>query len=315
MKQRRLTHDEKIKLFAKYETGNFTGADLSKEYPITSVAINALLRRHGYKAKSQSELRRKYPIKENFFDKINTEHKAYFLGFLYADGYNNTDRFSVSLSLKETDAEILIKLNHLLQPQKPLQYVKFKNSNSSNQYRLVIANKHISQQLASLGCFKAKTYKLLFPSKKQVPGRLIRHFVRGYFDGDGWVGKSAVCIVGTSMFCETLSQVLKEKLDINSYIRARHPKRKHNIRMLEINHRQARVFLKWIYKDSKIHLQRKHNRFLLQMDYERSLSEIRTCSVENCDKKHMGRGYCKNHYYEFCGGAAKRRDRYLKTGK
>lgn len=310
MKQRRLTHKEKTELFAKYETGKYTGADLSKEYPISSVAINALLRRHGYKAKSQSQLQRKYDIDETFFDVIDTEEKAYFLGFLYADGYNNTDRNSVALSLKEDDKEILEKLNNLLQPNKPLQYIEFKTANSSNQYRLVIANKHISQKLVELGCDKAKTYSLKFPSEEQVPKHLIRHFVRGYFDGDGCVGKKAISIVSTLYFCNSLAEILKDLFNINCYIRARHPERNNTIRMLELNKKSARTFLKWIYKDSNIHLQRKYERYLKQMDYEKSLSEIRTCIVEGCNKKHSSNGYCRNHYYEICGGKEKRRIRY-----
>ena len=131
MKQRRLTHKEKTELFTKYETGKYTGVYLAEYYNISSVAVNALLRRHGYKAKSQSELQRKYNIDETFFDVIDTEEKAYFLGFLYADGYNNTDRNSVNLSLKEDDKEILEKLNNLLQPNKPLQFV-----NTSNQRKI-----------------------------------------------------------------------------------------------------------------------------------------------------------------------------------
>ena len=125
MKQRRLTHQEKTELFAKYETGKYTAVDLAKEYPVSSTAISALLKRHGYKSKTQSELQRKYEVNESFFDVIDTEEKAYFLGFLYADGYNNTDRNSVNLSLKETDKDILIRLNNLIQPDKPLQYVDF----------------------------------------------------------------------------------------------------------------------------------------------------------------------------------------------
>ena len=135
MKQRRLTHKEKTELFAKYETGKYTGADLAKEYPITLTAINGLLRRNGYKSKSQSELQRKYSINENFFDVIDTEEKAYFLGFLYADGCNATNRNAVILSLKEDDRDILEKLNSLLQPQKPLGCTKY------GQNTLMISNK------------------------------------------------------------------------------------------------------------------------------------------------------------------------------
>ena len=315
MKQRRLTHKEKTELFTKYESGKYTGADLAKEYPISLTAINGLLRRNGYKAKSQSELQRMYNIDETFFDVIDTEEKAYFLGFLYADGCNATNRNAVILSLEENDKEILEKFNNLLQSNKPLQYVKFKTTNSSNQYRLVITNKHISQKLVELGCHRAKTYSLMFPSEEQVPKHLVRHFVRGYFDGDGWVGKKSICVVSTLDFCNSLAEILKERLNINCYIRARHPERNNTIRMLGLNNKSARTFLKWIYKDSNIHLQRKHDRYLKQIEYEKSLTEIRICSVAGCSKKHSGNGYCRNHYYEFCGGKEKRKIRYEKYGK
>ena len=309
MNQRRLTHKEKTELFTKYESGKYTGADLAKEYPISLTAINGLLRRNGYKSKSQSELQRKYNIDETFFDVINTEEKAYFLGFLYADGCNATNRNAVILSLKEDDKEILEILNSLLQPEKPLGHTK------SGQATLLISNKHISQRLIELGCHRAKTYTLVFPSEKQVPKHLVRHFVRGYFDGDGWVGKKAISIVSTLNFCNSLAEILNQELNVNSYIRARFPERKNNIRQLEINHKQARTFLKWIYNDSAIYLQRKYDRYLKQIEYENSLAEIRTCSVDGCSKKHWANGYCRNHYYEFCGCKEKRELRYKKYGK
>lgn len=56
--------------------------------------------------------------------------------------------------------------------------------NSKNQYRLTINNKHISKRLAELGCGKAKTSVITFPTLEQVPENLIHHFIRGYFDGN-----------------------------------------------------------------------------------------------------------------------------------
>ena len=317
MKQRRLTHKEKSELFTKYETGKFTAVDLAKEYPVSSTAINALLRRNGYRAKSQSELQRKYEVNETFFDVIDTEEKAYFLGFLYADGYNNTDRNSVNLSLKEDDKEILEILNNLLQPNKPLQYVEIKAKNSANQYRLVIANKHISQKLVELGCDKAKTHNLKFPTEEQVPSHLIRHFVRGYFDGDGSVSgdkQKQFSFVGTIDFLLPLQQILVKELNFSkTKLDQRHEDREDSIRALRycgIN--QCITFRDWLYKDATIYLERKKNIFDSCISFERV---ERKCSVDGCGKKHFGNGYCKNHYYEFCGGREKRRERFKTTGK
>ena len=316
-KQRRLSHSEKSQLFEMYETGNYSGNQLSKYFQISQVAINNLLRRNGYAAKSASELKRKYPIVEDFFDKINTEEKAYFLGFLYADGYNNTDRNSVNLSLKEDDKEILEILNNLLQPNKPLQYVEIKTTNSSNQYRLVIANKHISQKLVELGCGKAKTHNLKFPTEEQVPSHLIRHFIRGYFDGDGSVSgdkQKQFCLVGTIDFLLPLQQILIEELGFSeTKLEQRHKDRDNNIRSLRycgIN--QCITFRDWLYKDATIYLERKKKIF---DSYKPFIRTERKCAVEGCDIKHFGKGYCKNHYYQFCGGKEKRRERFKTTGK
>lgn len=322
-KQRRLSHEEKTELFKLFETAEYTGKQLSELFPISDVAISALLRRNGYKAKSQSELQRKYSIVEDFFDKIDTEEKAYVLGLLYADGYNNINRNSVSLGLKESDKEILDKITTLIQSTKPLQYVNISSQkktdgfeNSQNQYRLVIANKHISQKLVELGCGKAKTHNLTFPTEEQVPSHLIRHFVRGYFDGDGSVsnGKAPkVDIVGTMCFLESLQDVLLHELFFSkTRLNQRHKERNNNIRSLQIGgNKQCIKFREWLYEDATIFLKRKKDIFDSYLPFERT--EIK-CSVEGCDKKQDSKNYCRNHYYEFCGGKENRKDRYLKTG-
>lgn len=322
IKQRRLSHQEKSELFRMYETGNYSGNQLTNYFPISQVAINNLLRRNGYDAKSASELKRKYQIQEDFFDKIDTEEKAYILGLLYADGYNNTDRNSVSLGLKEDDKEILDKITAIIQPDKPLQYIDLSTQkktkgfeNSQNQYRMVIANKHISQRLVELGCGKAKTHNLTFPIEEQVPSYLIRHFVRGYFDGDGSISKgkiSKVDIIGTTTFLEPLQDILFKELSFNkTVLNQRHKERDNNIRSLQIcGNKQCIKFRDWLYEDATIYLERKKQVSDSYIFYERV---GRKCSVEGCDKKHSGNGYCKKHNYEFCGGKEKRRERFIKT--
>ena len=270
MKQRRLTHKEKTELFAKYETGKYTAVDLAKEYPVSSTAISALLKRHGYKAKSQSDLQRKYEINETYFDVIDTEEKAYFLGFLYADGYNNTDRNSVNLSLTESDKDILVRLNNLLQPEKPLQYVNTSSckktkgfEKSKNQYRLVVANKHISQKLTELGCGKAKTHNLIFPNENQVPINLQRHFIRGYFDGDGCVSNRVFSLVGTYGFLNTIQDIFINELELSkNKFDKRHKNRENNITSLRYcGSGNLKKIMKWMYENASIYLERKLIKF------------------------------------------------------
>lgn len=315
MKQRRLTHKEKSELFAKYETGKYTGADLAKEYPISCTAINALLRRNGYKAKSQSELQRKYPIKENFFDVIDNEQKAYILGLLYADGCNNTKRNSVMLSLKEDDKYVLDYITQLIQPTKPLRHIcnskqrkrdGFENSKDS--WQLYIANKHISQRLIELGCGKAKTHNLKFPTEKQVPKHLQRHFIRGYFDGDGSVSAGKRCkvnIIGTIDFIKKIQIIMFDELSFApTKLTDRWKERETNIRSLGISGRKQCIsFRDWLYKDATIFIERKKKIF---DSYKPFIRIERKCSAEGCEIKHFGKGYCRNHYYQFCGGKEKR---------
>ena len=268
-KQRRLSHEEKTELFEMFKTGKYSGNQLTNYFPISQVAINALLRRNGYDAKSASELKRKYPIVEDFFDDINTEEKAYILGLLYADGYNDTNRNSVSLGLKETDREILDKITVLIQPTKPLQYINTQNNgfkNSQNQYRLVMESRKISQRLIELGCGKAKTHNLVFPTGTQVPKYLQRHFIRGYFDGDGSVSgdkQKQLSFAGTIDFLLHLQQILIEELGFSkTKLDQRHKEREDEIRSLRycgIN--QCITFRDWLYKDATICMERKKNIF------------------------------------------------------
>ena len=272
-KQRRLSHQEKTSLFEMYETGKYTAVDLSKIFPISNVAISGLLKRHGYKSKSQSELQRKYPVQEDFFDTIDTQEKAYVLGLLYADGYNDIDKNAVALGLKEDDKEILDKITKIIQPTKPLQFVHVSKKkktkgfeNSQDQYRLAIANKHISEKLVELGCGKAKTHTLKFPTEEQVPKYLQRHFIRGYFDGDGSVSgdkQKQFSIIGTIDFLIPLQETLIEELGFSkTKLDDRHKERKNNIRSLRycgIN--QCMTFRDWLYKDATIFMGRKKNIF------------------------------------------------------
>ena len=229
-----------------------------------------ILKKNGITIRANGEERRKYKLNIDFFDEIDTEEKAYILGFLYADGYNNEKKGEISLCLKESDKDILLKITKILQPEKPLSYKVYKQKaggfeNRENQYSISISNKHMSNQLAKLGCPQAKTFLLTFPTVEQVPEYLQRHFIRGYFEGDGCIsGKKypAIDIVGTSEFLASLQEVLINNLKFSkTKLAIRHKDRINNIVALRyggIN--QIKNFRHYLYHDSTIYLDRKHNK-------------------------------------------------------
>lgn len=273
--QKRLNDKEKIELVEKYGTGQFTCRDLSKQYGITSQAISGLLTRRKVRVNNnQSQLQRKYSLDEDYFNKIDTEEKAYFLGLLYADGYNHEDRNTVVLSLIDLDKTILDKFNKEISSDKPLQIIKrkHKNPNWADNYRLSIISNRISSRLKELGCPQKKSFIIEFPNENILPRYLLRHFIRGYFDGDGSFSTYLVknkykaynlCIVSTEKFCNSLANIVEKELSLSSSLEIRHKKRNNTTRQFRIGGRkQIYKFLDWIYQGATIFIDRKYQKYL-----------------------------------------------------
>lgn len=135
---------------------------------------------------------RKYPIQHNFFDKIDTEAKAYFLGFLFADGYND-EKYYVTLGLQSRDQDIIkCLLSHLYPREVPKLFFEprsIANKRHKDISRYTICSSVLAKTLKKHGMIKRKSLCLKPPIC--VPKKLLRHFLRGYFDGDGsvWVAK------------------------------------------------------------------------------------------------------------------------------
>ena len=132
-----------------------------------------------------------YSFDNTFFKKIDTEEKAYVLGFFFADGYNSETQ--LEFSQIEQDEDILVKINNALKSDIPLY--SYKNSSGNIKKVLRISSREMCKDISLLGGIKNKSLILQFPTC--VPDSLIHHCIRGYFDGDGciWNGKRKKSIV------------------------------------------------------------------------------------------------------------------------
>ena len=197
---------------------------------------------------------------EEIFEVIDTEEKAYWLGFLYADGYvESGNRNAIELSLKSSDIEHLRKFS---------SFLGFDDNKHIFQdevrCRFYFRNKKVKNRLISLGCVPQKSLILKFPSEEQVPRELIRHFIRGYVDGDGslMLGKNHLGeyvkprfnILGTENFLEGI-------LDVTGWrkLKIQHPS---NAYCIEWSGFYVKDYLDFLYKDSTIYLDRKYNKYL-----------------------------------------------------
>lgn len=176
-----LKHVERIVLDRKNESPTILATTLgvSRQY------IYNILKKHGVSTKvNRFNFCRKYEVDIDFFKFINTPEKAYFLGWLYSDGYVSIKGGYFGIQLQEKDKLVLILLSRLLGSTRPLAYrVKDKSdSNRQNQWSLQIKRKEMVDDLVRLGLSNDKS-AISFPD--YLPEHLIRFFVRGFFDGDG----------------------------------------------------------------------------------------------------------------------------------
>jgi len=128
---------------------------------------------------------RKYNLNENFFDVLN-EKSAYWLGFLYADGYvrmKDGKSGELKLKLKDTDRCHIEKFLTDIECSKP---IKCGIDNKSKFCSVTVYSNLIVNKLFELGCVNNKTQKIRLPNLNES---LMNHFIRGYFDGDGSISK------------------------------------------------------------------------------------------------------------------------------
>jgi hypothetical protein len=209
---------------------------------------------------------KKYSCNDNFFSIIDTEEKAYWMGFLAADGcviFSNRQK-RVILKLADTDKDHLEKFresvqsNAIFYSEQPHD-IGIYNAQIAN--KIVISSIPMAGDLVRHGITPRKTFTLKFPWEAMALS-LYRHFIRGYFDGDGSAGlygKSLiVSILGTLDIVTSISNILNSGVDdLGGTIRPRS-----SIYEYRTTCNRAMLFSQFIYRDATIYLERKRQPFI-----------------------------------------------------
>lgn len=244
--------------------------EVSYDLAISESSVRKHIDAAGIPRKGSSIGNRRYSRNSHYFDNIDTPNKAYILGLLYADGCNHYEGirpYIVTICLQDRDKHILESIKKELEYDGPIRFVPLheKNANHKNQYVLAINDPYMSLKLKELGVVQAKSLKLTFPDF--LSQDLLRHFCRGYFDGDGNIyyyyknNKCATQTVGTLDFCNHISDILNS-MNIKNNIK--HPKKcGDNTFVIQTSgNKSSYNFLSWMYQDAYLKLNRKYNQYL-----------------------------------------------------
>lgn len=223
---------------------------ISKQYNVSPHAIARILRRQKVKIVNWQNFPR---MDESVFEKIDNEEKAYWLGFIYADGYISKGEFGIGLSIK--DESHLLKFKQFINYTGNLRYRQ-----DTNSCILAFRNKKIISDLKKLGVLERKSKTSKFPNIEQVPQKYLRHFIRGFIDGNGSIfynqnGLARLSIVGTFSMLDGIISTLNFKRNKIS--------KANKFGCNEVNQiswlgEYVLDYLKLLYNDSTISLDRKH---------------------------------------------------------
>lgn len=127
---------------------------------------------------------KKYSVDEAFFKCIDSESKAYALGFLLTDGHVHKN--GKRIYFKSTDFDVLEKLKDSLRYTGPLLLANKEVRNWKECRVLQINRKSMVKDLSNIGIFNNKNETAPWLN---LDHDLQRHFIRGLIDGDGSFGR------------------------------------------------------------------------------------------------------------------------------
>jgi hypothetical protein len=257
---------ENIAYMIKQYTDGISSEIIAGNLNITGGAVCRILKKNGVEIRPSIENKRRYKINESYFQTINTEENAYFLGLLYADGNLGSSSNGVSLILQVADKHMLEAFSTAI-----YGFVKLEDNTRKGDGRYLgvnIYSQKMHTDLIKLGCTPKKSFTITFPTIDIVPDHLMHHFIRGFMDGDGCIcitdeNKPRVDFTSALPFLEGLVAYLKLKLGLEiTRFGGRNPDRDTNTRNIQIGgFPNVRLLLDFLYKDATIFLNRKKEKY------------------------------------------------------
>lgn len=251
------SEDQMKYIISEYKKGKTLSA-LGREFGVSYSTIRNLLKRKGIKTGVNKH---NFPRDEFYFSNIDSKEKAYWLGFLYADGCVHSNSNEISITLKDRDH--LEKFRKAIKSNNKIgESIDKRFSSMPKIYHFSIKDKQLKSDLIKWGCVPNKS--LTLTKIPNIPRDFVSHFIRGYFDGDGslhWLNGTKnfrISFVGTAPFLKDIQKELGLSLSLGQ-------QEGNQSKYFQVaGRKQVPMILDYIYKDSdeNIRLTRKYKNYL-----------------------------------------------------
>lgn len=209
-------------IISLYNSG-LSSIKIAKQLNCSDSYIRKVLNKNNITLRSNKIYRSTQTFNEDYFEKIDTEDKAYWLGFLFADGNVIKVKNQYRIQFRVDDKEVIEKFIKSINGNMSVK--SYTGNRTIPYYGVYLTSEKMFNDLCKHGCIPNKSLVLKFPTT--VPNYLKRHFIRGYFDGDGsvfinqkkWIktpktnptvcyySKIGICICGTLEFLTEMSKI------------------------------------------------------------------------------------------------------------
>ena len=185
---------------------------IAKEFHIDRKRCSKILKANNIQIRDTSITSRKYNCNHNYFETIDCPEKAYWIGFLAADGFIESKRINgaqkLGVTLSKKDEAHLHLFNQMLDSDYEIKTYVGSGYNPEGEYsKLLITSQKLVDDLRKYGIVENKTSILMFP--KNLPQEYYNDYMRGYFDGDGSIyyqsnGQYGISFTGTYNVLKTI---------------------------------------------------------------------------------------------------------------
>ena len=293
----KITEEFKSQVREFYKTQPMTISSLAKHFNICSVTASRII---GNKQRYSKTLLFNPNIDENYFETIDSEEKAYFLGLIISDGniYNPNDDTHktnhkgskwVSITLQDSDAYILGWFKDIIGLNS-----KVASDGRGSSYIAVRSTK-MADDLAKYGIIERKSFKTYFTFN--IPTHLYRHVVRGIIDGDGTIDarfrytskdnrnrfQHRISCCGTHRLMKEMYDLIYNTLKFDVYRKVYDYSNRNLSQFYVSNMNDIAKLGKWLYEDSHIFIQRKFDtlkKFMEHYNFEFNIPNNRELPIQ-----------------------------------